>query len=230
MTDKTLGIAESKFVQQSFKPPFKPPLVIGLTGGIGSGKSTIATHFASFPVAVIDSDQIAHRLTSSDGAAIPLIVAQFGVGMIDKSGALNRVAMRQLVFNDRAARQQLEALIHPLIRQQMIRDSAHAAQEQNFAYQIWMIPLLVEHIDDWRAMVHRILLIDCEVATQRARVQARNGLDAQQVVAMIAAQTTRAQRQKCADDCINTDQLSLAQLSARVRQLHVDYTDLAQTF
>ena len=145
---------------------------IGLTGGIGSGKSTVAGMLRELGAAVIDADAISRGLTAAGGAALPEIARQFGTHMIGADGALDRSAMRQLVFADPAARQRLEAIIHPLVGQQTA-ERAQAALAQGCRVLVHDVPLLVEAGERWRRQLDRVWVVDCEEATQRQRVMAR---------------------------------------------------------
>jgi dephospho-CoA kinase len=197
-----------------------PPYVIGLTGGIGSGKSAAAACFAEFGALVIDTDAIAHELTGASGAAMPAIAAAFGTEVVDADGALNRAAMRQRVFAYEGERQRLEGILHPMIRSacesQLTNPIAHAAP-----YVILMVPLLVE-TGAYRDRVHRIAVVDCAVATQIQRVMARNGLTRDEVQRIIAAQACREQRLAAADDVIDNDG-DFASLAPQISTLDAGY-------
>ena len=195
--------------------------VVGLTGGIGSGKSTVARLFAERGVAVIDTDEIAHALTAPGGAAMPAIRERFGACVIAPNGALDRQAMRQLAFADPACRQALEAILHPRIRAEADRLVAAAASD----YVLLAIPLLVE-TGGYRDRLQRVLVVDCEEATQVSRVVARNGLAEAEVRRILAAQASRAQRLAVADDVVRNDHDPQA-LVAQVDALHARYLALA---
>ena len=199
-----------------------PSLRIGLTGGIGSGKSAVGKLFEARDICVIDADALAHALTAPGGAAIEAIATTFGTGMIAPNGAMDRALMRALVFKDPAQRQRLEAILHPLIRAQ----TEAAAQAATSAYVILMIPLLVEGGDP-RKRVSRVLVVDCAEATQIARVMQRNGFAEQQVRAIMANQASRAARLAEADDVIDNDG-GLDALTPQVDALHQRYLQLAQ--
>jgi dephospho-CoA kinase len=190
---------------------------VGLTGGIGCGKTTVADLFAARGAAIIDTDQIAHLLTAPGGAAMPALVAEFGPEYATPEGALDRARMRQLVFSDPLARTRLEAILHPLIRSA----TAAAAALATGPYLIFVVPLLIES-GTWRGRVARVLAIDCPEPMQVARVMARNGLPEAQVRAIMAAQVTREQRLAAADDVILNDD-GLAALSPQVDRLHAIY-------
>ncbi|TCS36909.1 dephospho-CoA kinase [Paucimonas lemoignei] len=195
---------------------------VGLTGGIGSGKTTVANMFAARGAAVIDTDQIAHQLTKPGGIAIPAIAAQFGQDYIASTGALDRARMRETVFADPAAKQRLEAILHPLIRSECERE-ALAAQGP---YTMLVVPLLVES-GDWKKRVARVLVVDCPEEQQIVRVMDRNGLSEAQVRAIMANQATRQQRLAAADDVILNDG-DAAALEPQVERLHTLYSALAQ--
>jgi len=195
--------------------------VVGLTGGIGSGKTTVADRFASLGAAVVDTDAIAHELTTAGGAAMPAIAAAFGERVMLADGALDRAAMRRLVFSDGAAKNRLEAIVHPLIR-----DESEARCRAAIAapYVLVVVPLLVES-GFFRARFARILVVDCDAATQLARVMARNGLSADEVRAIMATQASRAERLAAADDVIDNSgdrdavNAQITALDQRYRQL-----------
>jgi dephospho-CoA kinase len=190
---------------------------IGLTGGIGSGKSTVADLFAALGASVIDTDQIARSLTAPHGAAMPALLAEFGDEFATPDGALDRALMRNLVFADPGARARLEAILHPKIRDA----TAAAAAIATGAYVIFDVPLLVES-GNWAERVDRVLVVDCPESLQLQRVMARSNLQESQVRAIMAAQATREQRLAAADDVIlNDDGLDL--LAAEVEQFHAFY-------
>ena len=194
---------------------------VGLTGGIGCGKTTVADMFAARGASVIDTDQIAHSLTAPHGAAMPALVAEFGADYATPDGALDRARMRALVFSEPGARTRLEAILHPRIREA----TAAAALLATGPYTIFVVPLLIES-GTWRERVARILAIDCPEEMQVARVMARNGLPESQVRAIMAAQVTRAQRLEAADDVILNDD-GLDALRPQVERLHAFYLDEA---
>ena len=194
---------------------------VGLTGGIGCGKSTVAELFAELGASIVDTDVIAHSLTAPHGAAMPAILAEFGPGFATPDGALDRARMRTLVFADATARARLEAILHPRIRDA----TAAAAAIASGAYVIFAVPLLIES-GTWRARVSRVLAIDCSEETQVRRVMARSGLTADAVRAIMAAQVTRAQRLAAADDVIDNDG-DLAALRPQVQRLHQHYLALS---
>jgi dephospho-CoA kinase len=196
-------------------------LTLGLTGGIGSGKSTVAQMLAELGAAVIDADAISRVATAPGGAAIPMIAAQFGGEFIDADGGLRRDAMRQHVFGNPAAKARLEAIVHPLVGQH-IAAQKHAHTQAGAACIVMDIPLLVES-GHWRMSLQRVLVVDCSAATQTSRVVARSGLSADQVQAIIAAQASRAQRLAAADAVLCNDGISLPALGVLVRQIAAQF-------
>jgi dephospho-CoA kinase len=195
--------------------------VVGMTGGIGSGKSTVADAFAALGVPVIDTDVIARELTAAGGAALQAIRAAFGETLVRADGTLDRVALRRRVFADAAARHQLEAILHPAIRQRVEQTLAHLTAR----YALLVIPLLVE-TGTYREVLKRILVVDCPEEIQIARVMSRSGLARDEVMAILAAQAMRAERLAVADDVIlNT--ASIEDLRAEVAILHQCYLELA---
>ena len=190
---------------------------IGLTGGIGSGKSTVGRVLAACGAVLVDADEIARQLTAPGGAALAGLAKRFGARSIAADGAMDREYMRQLAFGDPAVKQQLEAIIHPLVGQEALRQS-RAAVAAGRACIVLDIPLLVES-GRWRQQLDRVLVVDCSEATQIARVMARNGLAREMVEKIMAAQASRSQRLAAADFCIYNDGLSLAALELQVRQL-----------
>ncbi len=194
---------------------------VGLTGGIASGKSTVAREFAARGVPVIDSDEIARDVVKPGTAALAAIRARFGNGILLPDGQLDRRALRERVFADPAARRDLEAITHPAIRAEMDRRSAEAGGP----YQILAIPLLVEGGRSDR--VQRVLVVDCDEATQISRVMARDRVDEAGARAVLAAQVGRAARLAAADDVIRNEG-GLADLGRQVAELHARYLAAAQ--
>ena len=190
---------------------------IGLTGGIGSGKSTVATLFADCGATVIDGDAISHRLTQPGGAAIVAIRAAFGDDYIAADGALDRARMRQRVFSDPAAKLQLEAILHPLIRTQMLAQVGASTAP----YLLLVVPLLFEAAG-YLDLVQRTLVVDCAEALQVTRAMQRGGLDEQTVRAIMATQMPRAERLRRADEFIKNNG-SPDDLRRQVEQLHRRY-------
>lgn len=195
-------------------------IVIGLTGGIGSGKSTVADLFAAQGVAVVDTDLIAHDLTGPAGAAMPEILAAFGDSVRQPNGGLDRVAMRRQVFADPQVRQQLEGILHPRIRSEADRRCRLATTP----YVLLVVPLLIES-GAYRDRVRRVLVVDCDEATQVARVVARSGLSPDEVRRIIATQLARAERLAAADDVI-VNMAGVAALEPQVLAMHERYLRL----
>jgi dephospho-CoA kinase len=191
-----------------------PPgaLRIGLTGGIGSGKSTVAARLAALGAMVIDTDALARSLTAPGGAALPAIAAAFGADTIGADGALDRDRMRARVFADPAAKRALEAILHPMIG---ALTEAQAAAATDGQVRVFDVPLLVES-GRWRERVDRVLVVDCGEATQIERVVRRNGWPVEQVRAVIAAQATREARRAVADAVILNEGIDLAALHRQV--------------
>ena len=187
---------------------------IGLTGGIGSGKSTVAQLLASHGAAIFDTDAIAREVSSPGGAAIAPLREAFGAAFIDVHGALDRAAMRGLAFTDAAARRRLEAILHPLIGAEVERRAA----ANRAAVQVFDVPLLVES-GRWRARVDRVLVVDCSEASQVDRVVARSGWSADAVRAVLAQQATRAARRASADAVLYNEAIPLAELARQVAAL-----------
>jgi dephospho-CoA kinase len=190
---------------------------ICLTGGIGSGKSSVARLFEARGVAVIDADALAHELTAPGGAAIPAIRAAFGPEALDERGALDRERMRAAAFRDAGARQRLEAILHPMIRAESERRRAAATS----AYVILMIPLLVES-GEARRRCDRVLVVDCPEAEQIRRVMQRSGLSRAEVAAIMAVQASRDARLAQADDVIDNGG-DPGRLESQVEALHARY-------
>jgi len=190
---------------------------IGLTGGIGSGKSTAAKVLAQLGAAVIDADAWARSVTAPGGSAIAPLRAAFGAAVLDAQGGLDRQRMRELAFTDAQVKKQLEAIVHPLVKQ-AIDQEAQSALAAGARVLVFDIPLLVES-GRWRSQVDEVLVIDCSTDTQIARVQARNGWPREQILAVIQAQATRAQRQAAADWLILNDGLGVDAFEAQVAQL-----------
>jgi dephospho-CoA kinase len=202
-----------------------PAFAVGLTGGIGSGKSAAAEIFGLLGAAIVDSDAIAHGLTAPGGDAIAAIAQQFGAQYIGPDGALDRQRMRDRIFRDPPAKARLESILHPRIRELSIAQAAAAARDR-VPYVVLVVPLLIES-GGWRSRVDRILVIDCSPATQEARVRARSRLDAALVQAIIAQQARRADRLDAADDVL-VNEGPLEQLTARVTRLHRRYCEFAR--
>ncbi|MCF8199703.1 MAG: dephospho-CoA kinase [Sulfuritalea sp.] len=195
--------------------------VVGLTGGIGSGKSAVGDLFAARGVTVVDTDAIAHALTAPGGMAMPAILAEFGDTVASADGALDRAAMRAIVFADASARKRLEAILHPMIGSESERLLSASEVNKDAPYAILMVPLLIES-GNYRDRVDRVAVVDCTEETQIARVISRNGLARSEVERILAAQATRAQRLAAADDVIDNDG-ALAELAPQIERLHLDY-------
>ena len=198
--------------------------VIGLTGGIGSGKSAAADVFASLGIPVVDTDAIAHELTRPGGAAIAGIRELFGDEAIAADGAMDRKKVRELVFSDPSAKRKLEGLLHPMIRAESQRRIAEGADRA--PYVVHVVPLLIES-SDYRTRVQRVVVVDCDEAVQVERVQRRSGLSADEVHRIIAAQVPRATRLAAADDVIDNSG-SLSAIERQVRVLHERYLALSR--
>ena len=192
--------------------------LVGLTGGIGSGKSTVGARLAERGATMIDADAISRAATAPGGRAIEPIAQAFGPRLIGPDGALDRVAMRDLIYQDAGARARLEAIIHPLVGQETQRQ-AQAARAAGVLCIVFDVPLLVESGARWRRQVDRVLVVDCRESTQIERVMARNQLPREQVQAILAAQASRAQRRAAADLVLFNDGIDLATLHAHVDTL-----------
>lgn len=197
----------------------RPVLHIGLTGGIGSGKSTVARLLVADGAVLVDADAISRQVTAPGGAALQEIARQFGRDLVTAEGAMDRDRMRQLAFNDPSVRRRLEAIIHPLVAKEAMRQSGQAVKAAKAGGCIvFDIPLLVES-GRWRQQVDHVLVVDCSEATQVTRVVARNGWTPEAVEKVMAGQASRAQRLAAADSCLFNDGLSLEALALLVRQL-----------
>jgi dephospho-CoA kinase len=196
---------------------------VGLTGGIGSGKTTVANMLEERGAAVIDTDQIAHQLTAPGGAAIPEIRAQFSDAFLTPAGAMDRAKIREYVFAAPSAKARLESILHPLIR----IETERAAVEARGPYLVFVVPLLVES-GKWKERVSRVLVVDCPEELQIARVMSRSGLSETQVRAIMAAQVPRQVRLAAADDVIVNDG-DPSGLAPQVERLHALYATLAGT-
>lgn len=194
---------------------------VGLTGGIGSGKSTVATLFSDLGVPVVDTDTISHQLTQADGTAIHSIRTQFGDVFINAQGALDRVKMRELVFSDATARQSLEHILHPLI----LAQAKAQAEASPAPYVLLVIPLLFE-TNSYQMWLDHTVTVDCTEEAQINRATKRSGLSRQTVLAIMAQQLPRTQRVKLATDIISNDG-DLIDLHKQVSQLHLRLLNLA---
>ena len=191
--------------------------LVGLTGGIGSGKTAVSDELANLGAGIVDTDLIAHQITAPGGAAIPLIQKQFGAEFIDPSGALDRSKMRSLVFADPQARKSLEDITHPLIRHETIKQ-AQKLLEEKAPYLVFVVPLLIES-GNWRSLLDYLVVVDCPEETQIERVMQRSKLPRNDVEAILKAQTSRAERLACADMVIE-NQGTLDELKTEVLSLH----------
>jgi len=206
-------------LESGLSAPRRVP-VIGLTGGIGSGKSAAADMFAELGAAVVDTDRIAHQLTGPGGAAMAALAEAFGGQVVRDDGGLDRDAMRRLAFDDTAARGRLEALLHPMIR----AESERRIAASEAPYVVLVVPLLVE-AGGYRERVDRVCVVDVPESVQRKRVMARNGFDEARVRSIMAAQVERGVRLAAADDVIDNSG-SLEALRRQVESLHLKYRQL----
>lgn len=190
---------------------------IGLTGGIGSGKSTVAGFLCEAGAAIIDTDAISRALTLPAGAAMPAIAAEFGAGFVAVDGALDRDRMRALAFSDAGAKRRLEAILHPLITAQALAE-AEAADAARAPLVVFDVPLLVES-GRWRARVARVLVVDCSAETQIARVLQRPGWTRERVDGALSAQTSRQARRAAADAVLVNEGIALVTLRNEVLSL-----------
>jgi dephospho-CoA kinase len=192
-------------------------LHVGLTGGIGSGKSTVARMLVDCGAHLVDTDAIARALTLPGGAAMPALVAHFGEQVVAADGGLDRDVMRQMVFTDAAIKSRIEAILHPLIGSEALRQAALSPDRPV----VFDVPLLAESQGrrPWRARVHRVLVVDCSVETQVARVATRPGWTEEAARRVVAQQATRCERRAVADAVIANEDLTLPQLAAEVRAL-----------
>ena len=195
---------------------------IGLTGGIGSGKTLVANIFAALGASVVDADEVARSLTAPGGEGIEPIRERFGTEFIQQDGAMNRAMMREHVFSNANERLKLEAILHPLIREVSFR----LAEEAKGDYVIFVNPLLVE-LPIWRGMGTRVLVVDCPEELQVSRVMKRSNMTAEQVRAIMATQATREKRLAMADDVIENDK-SIGDTNREVENLHAIYKKMAQ--
>ncbi|MGQ9685184.1 MAG: dephospho-CoA kinase [Thiobacillaceae bacterium] len=205
-------------------PSSQRPYCVGLTGGLAAGKSAVAACLAGLGAEVVDTDQIARTLTGPQGAALPAIMQAFGSGCIAPDGGLDRMAMRARVFADADARRRLEAILHPLILERVRERLAHSRAP----YVVLVVPLLAEVWPDYRDLVDRVLVVDCDEALQISRVMQRDGIGEALARDMLAAQTNRQARLALADDVLDNGG-DLNELARRVRDLHDRYLHLAKT-
>ena len=194
---------------------------LGLTGGIGSGKSTVAQQLVQCGAVLIDADQLARSVTEPGGAAMAAIAQVFGPDYVDTHGALDRQRMRALAFSQPASRQQLEAIVHPLVRQ-LIAAQVATAVAVGKRLVVLDIPLLVES-GHWRNQLDAVAVVDCRTETQMQRVMARNALAPAAIESIIAAQASRSARRAAADMVLYNDGLSLQALDIQVRQVAAQF-------
>lgn len=198
---------------------------VGLTGGIGSGKSTVAQMWVSQGAALIDTDAISRQLTARGGAAVEPIARCFGPTVMRPDGELDRAALRELVFAEPMSRRQLEAILHPLIGEE-VEIQADEAQRRGAALLLFDVPLLAES-GRWRQRVDRVVVVDCPEDLQEKRVLERSGWPATTVRSVIAQQATRAMRRSVADAVLfNGPETTLSDLDAAVRALHAQWSRL----
>jgi len=200
------------------------PYLIGLTGGIGSGKSTAAELLARAGAGVIDTDAIAHALTAPGGAAMRSLIGEFGPAIATKNGALDRAVMREMAFADPTVRRRLEAILHPMIHAEV--DRQIAALAPTFPYLVLVVPLLIE-TGTYRERIDRLAVVDCPEALQIARVRARSQLPEATIRAILAAQASREARLAVADDIIDNS-TTLSALTAQLEALHQRYLAAAE--
>lgn len=199
----------------------KSGFIVGLTGGIGSGKTAVSDSFSTLGIDVVDTDVIAHELTGPQGQAMPALIREFGENLCRNDGGLDRAAMRQRVFADRSARKRLEAILHPLILEQSMQKCRQASSP----YVVLAVPLLIES-GNYRNRCQRICVVDCPLDLQITRVMQRSGLQEQEVRAIIASQASRAERLAAADDVIDNS-ATLEYMQQQVTRLDALYRQLA---
>jgi dephospho-CoA kinase len=194
------------------------PVRLGLTGGIGSGKSTVAAILAEAGAGVMDADAISRSLTLAGGLAIPAILAEFGQKLITPEGAMDRDAMRALVFSNPSSKLQLEAIIHPLVGQ-VLQEQSLAAIAAGKNCLVYDVPLFVESGERWRRQVDWVCVVDCETETQVQRVMARSQLSRSEIEKIMSQQASRQQRQAVADVVIFNEGIDLAKLKHLVHEM-----------
>ncbi len=199
------------------------PYCVGLTGGLAAGKSAVADQLARLGAEIIDTDRIARELTGPQGMALPAIVQAFGAAFLAAEGGLDRAAMRRRVFADADARRRLETILHPLILKRVRERLSHS----HAPYVVLVVPLLAEVWEDYRDVVDRVLVVDCDEALQLRRVMARDGIDEGLARAMLAAQASRAARLALADDVLD-NRAGWDHLTWQVQALHAHYLRLAR--
>jgi len=206
-------------------PTPRRPLVVGLTGGIGSGKSTVADRMVALGAALVDTDAIAHALTAPGGDALPAIRAAFGDAVIAPDGRMDRAAMRAIAFSDPSARRRLESILHPMIRART-QTGIDAAIDAHAPYVLVAVPLLVES-GEARSRYDRVLVVDCPREVQIERTMRRSALSREQVESILAAQATREQRLAAADEVIDNGG-DPAALDVQVQRIHSTYSGLSR--
>lgn len=202
------------------------PLVIALTGGIGTGKSSVAAILKELGAAIVDTDEIAHRLTAAGQPGARAIGEEFGAAYLREDGALDRDRMRERAFADPPAKKKLEAILHPLIRAEAGAELSAAVKRAQAPYLVIVVPLLLE-TGAYRDLAQRILVVDCSEEQQVARAMQRTGLAAAAVQAIMASQLSRAERLKHADDIVRNE-TGLETLRTEVAALHRQYLALAK--
>ena len=200
----------------------RQPFRLGLTGGIGSGKSTVAQFLAEEGATILDADAVSRSVTQAGGLAIPAILANFGEHMLTADGALNRDAMRSLVFSNPDLKRQLEAIVHPLVGQ-LMAEQTQAAIAKGTRCLVFDVPLLVESIQRWRPQVDAVCVVDCQTETQIQRVMTRNALSRQEIERIIGLQATREQRLAFADVVILNEGIDLDQLRQSVHKMWLSF-------
>lgn len=198
-----------------------PALRLGLTGGIGSGKSTVAAILASIGAAVVDADAISRATTSQGGSAIAALRASFGSSMLTPNDALDRDQMRALIFSNPAAKVQLEGIVHPLVAK-AIAEQSRQADDAGARCIVFDIPLLVES-RHWRQTFQRVLVVDCSEATQIHRVSVRNALSNDDIKKIIASQSPRVLRLRAADAVLFNDGITIEDLEQQVREIGTQF-------
>ena len=194
---------------------------IGLTGGIGSGKSTVSAQLGQMGATIVDADAVSRSVTGSNGSAIPALTTAFGSSILSSNGALDRAQMRRLIYSNPASKIQLEAIVHPLVRTEIQRQSI-LAETNGARCIVFDIPLLLETAY-WRRMLHRILVIDCTEETQISRVVQRDGLSAEQAQRVVLAQVSRLDRLQAADMALFNDGISPQILALRVQEIGAQF-------
>jgi dephospho-CoA kinase len=192
-----------------------------MTGGIGSGKSTVANLLAQLGAHLIDADAISRQCTSSNGAAIASLLASFGPTVLTPDGALDRNKMRSLIFADAHAKHQLECIVHPLVATEIAKQTS-IAEFYGSSCIVYDIPLLVES-KRWRTVLHRVLVVDCDQTTQISRVRERDGFKAEEVMKILAAQASRIERLRAADLVLHNDGITMDELTVQVQEIGAQF-------